>query len=288
LRPRIGWRRSAIDRALRERRAERDGKRSAMVRDSHYRAKLAHRARGLRDVDLRVDGVEDEIDARVARGDVVRVLELGCGYGTALLELRARYGARVELHGLNRVHDDGNAEILARNAADRRIFDAVPDGARDLPAIAYGDVADGLPFDDDYFDVVYSQVAWLYFGRKIDVLRETIRVLRRDGVAKIDADELRPGLPAEYARLVEIWDDGVLVPFADYLDRHGMALAAAPEGHYIRLGKVASFGADLEPVFEIDLATIDPHWDGIKCVYRRRAPPRSPQCDPPAAAGRGT
>jgi SAM-dependent methyltransferase len=258
-----------------------------MGRDSHYHAKLAHRARGLRDADLRVGGVEDEIDARIAQGHIVRVLELGCGYGTALLELRARYGARVELHGLNRAYDDGNAEILARNAADRLLFDAATDGARDLPSIVHGDIADGLPFADDYFDVVYSQVAWLYFGRKIDVLRETMRVLRSDGLAKIDADELRPGLPAEYARLVEIWDDEVLVPFAAYLDRHAMALAAAPEGHYIRFGKVASFGADLEPVFEIDLATINPHWDGIKCVYRLRPQLSSPPRDPPGAAGRG-
>jgi len=259
-----------------------------MVRDAHYRAKLAHRARGLHDVDLRVAGVTAEIDARLARGDIVRILELGCGYGTALLELRARYGTRVELHGMNRVYDDGNADILARNAADRRILDAAPDGARELPTIAYGDIADGLPFADGYFDVVYSQVAWLYFGRKIDVLRETIRVLRGDGLAKIDADELKPGLPPEYARLVEIWKGATLMPFADYLARHAMALAEAPEGHYIRVNKVASFGTDLEPVFEIDLATINPNWDGIKCVYRLQPDPSSPARDPPAADDRGT
>jgi hypothetical protein len=56
-------------------------------------------------------------------------------------------------------------------------------------------------------------------------------VLRDNGIAKIDADEVRPGLPPEYARLVEIWQDGVLVPFGDSLARHGMALAHAPEGH---------------------------------------------------------
>jgi SAM-dependent methyltransferase len=164
----------------------------------------------------------------------------------------------------------------------------VPDGARELPTIAYGDIADGLPFADGYFDVVYSQVAWLYFGRKIDVLRETIRVLRADGLAKIDADELKPGLPPEYARLVEIWKGATLMPFADYLARHAMALAEAPEGHYIRVNKVASFGTDLEPVFEIDLATINPNWDGIKCVYRLRPDPSSPARDPPAADDRGT
>ena len=205
-----------------------------MVRDAHYRAKLVHRARGLRELDAHVGGITLDIEARLERTNVVRVLELGCGYGTALLELRARYGNRVELHGLNRFSHDGNADIVARNAADHGILDSAPVDARELPTIAYGDIADGLPYPDDHFDIVYSQVAWLYFGRKLDVLREIVRVLRDDGLAKIDADELRPAVPAEYARLVEIWDEYALVPFADYVARHGMALTAAPEGCYLR------------------------------------------------------
>lgn len=257
-----------------------------MVRDAHYRAKLAHRARGLRKLDAHVGGITADIDARLSRANVVRILELGCGYGTALLELRARYGNRVELHGLNRFPHDGNAEILARNAADHGIFESLPADVRALPTIAYGDIAEGLPYPDDHFDIVYSQVAWLYFGRKLDVLREIGRVLHGDGLAKIDADELRPALPSEYARLVEIWDGGTVVPFAEYVARHGMVLTAAPEGSYLRFGKVASIAADVEPLFEIDLATINDDWDGIKCVYRLR-PPASPR-DPRAAGDRGT
>src|SRR5512142_1763286 len=88
------------------------------VRESHYREKLVHRARGLRDLDRLVGGVVDDIDAMLARRATVRVLELGCGYGTALLELRARYGGRVELHGLNRFASDGAADVLYRNALD--------------------------------------------------------------------------------------------------------------------------------------------------------------------------
>ena len=257
-----------------------------MVRDAHYRAKLAHRARGLNELDAHIGGITADIDARLSRAHVVRILELGCGYGTALLELRARYGNRVELHGFNRFPHDGNAEILARNAADHQIFQSSPIDARALPTIAYGDIAEGLPYPDGHFDIVYSQVAWLYFGRKLDVLRQIVRVLRRDGLAKIDADELRPALPAEYARLVEIWEGGALVPFADYVARHGMALIAAPEGCYLRFGKAASIATDVEPLFEIDLATINDDWDGIKCVYRLR-PPASP-IDLRAASDRGT
>ena len=131
-----------------------------MIRDEHYRAKQCHRGRGIADLERTVGGVCAEIDARLARQRMVRILELGCGYGTALLELRARYGARVELHGINRAPHDGNREILLRNAADRglAVDDCGPERA--LPAIWHADIASGLPFANDAFDLVVSQVAW--------------------------------------------------------------------------------------------------------------------------------
>ena len=237
------------------------------LREEKYRAKLAHRGRGIRDLEQRVGAVTAEIDARLARQHVVRVLELGCGYGTALVELRARYGRCVELCGINRAPGDGNPAILLRNATERGLADSVPHDVP-WPAIAYGDVAAGLPYPDASFDLVVSQVAWLYFGNKISVLREVMRVLRDDGLAQIDADEERREMPPEYRRLVEIWDGGRLLPFGDYLRRFGIGFAKAPDGTYLHFGKVARFGDDLARVCEIDTSLLHAHWDGIKCVYR--------------------
>ncbi len=239
-------------------------------RDERYRRKLPYRGRGLDDLARRTGGVVADIEERLARRDRVRVLELGCGYGTALLELGLRFGRRVELHGVNREPGDGDAEALAGHG--RRQGLVAPDADAPLPAIAFADVAAGLPYPADHFDVVYSQVAWLYFGNKIGVLREVSRVLAADGIARIDADELRPQLPAEYQRLVEIWRDGRIVPFAEYLRARGLALEAAAEGHFLRVTKVAGIGDDLVPVCEIDTALLDPHWDGVKCVYRQVVP----------------
>ena len=242
-----------------------------MLRDAHFRAKRDHRGRGVRDLDRTVGGVVADIDARLDHQDVVRVLELGCGYGTALLELRARYGRRVALYGQNRLRNDGDADVLLRNARERNLLDVGTDPAP-LPSIVHGDVAAGLPFPDATFDLVYSQVAWLYFGNKVGVVRDVMRVLRDGGVAKIDADDVRTDLPAEYARLVEIWENGTLLPFRDYVRRHGAAFEPAPDGEYLRFGKRQSFGDELEPIVEIDLADLHADWDGIKCVYRLKQP----------------
>jgi SAM-dependent methyltransferase len=137
-----------------------------------------------------------------------------------------------------------------------------------MPTISFGDAAFGLPFPDNSFDIVFSQVAWLYFGNKIGVLRDINRVLRPNGIAKIDADEVRPDLPSEYQRLVEIWQDGRLVPFGDYVRPFGMAFVPATVGEFLRFGKSVRCCEDLEQVLQIDLAQINFRWRGIKCVYR--------------------
>ncbi len=244
------------------------------MQDARYVAKMPFRTRGHADLVLRVGGVITEIDDRLGGQDVVRVLELGCGFGTVLLELRQRYGARVELHGMNRRPRDGDAESLLRNGIERGLIEPAAPRDAPLPTIAFGDVADGLPFPDRSLDLVYSQVAWLYFGDKIGVLREVIRVLRDDGMAKIDADEIRSELPPEYQRLVEIWQDGRPVPLGEYLQRYGMGFESATEGEYLRIVKAPRFGEDLALAFQLDLGEICANWNGVKCVYR--TDPRRP------------
>jgi len=234
--------------------------------EARYSRKQGHRGRGLADLHERVGDVCAEIDARLRRQKVVRVLELGCGYAIALLDLVARYGERVETYGLNLRREDGQDEILRREAARRGLDVAARGGG--LPTLVHADVAQGLPFHDDRFDVVISQVAWQYFRNKIGVLREVVRVLRSDGVGMIDADEFDAKLPPEYGRLVEIWDGGRVMPLGDYLARHGMALAATPSGRALRVAKARGFADDLVRCIEIETGSIDPRFDGIKCVYR--------------------
>jgi SAM-dependent methyltransferase len=234
--------------------------------EARYRRKQGHRGRGLADLHERVGDVSAEIEARLAARPTVRVLELGCGYANALLDLVARYGEGVETYGLNLRREDGQAEILRREAKARNIDVDVAG----LPSLLHGDVAHGVPLADASVDVVVSQVAWRYFRNKVGVLREVIRVLRPDGVGMIDADEFDAKLPPEYGRLVEIWDAGELLAFERYAAAFGMAFVPTPRGRALRLVKNASFGADLVPRVEIDANAIDERWDGIKCVYALR------------------
>lgn len=241
-----------------------------MIEESRYLLKQPFRTRGHAQLVMRAEGIFSDIDTRLQCRDRVRVLELGCGFGTVLLELRQRYGPRVDLHGINRRTRDGDIDTLLRNGYESRLIEPSVNLMTSLPMISYVDVAKGLPFPDDSFDIVFSQVSWRYFGNKVGVLREISRTLRDDGLAKIDADELRPSLPEEYRRLVEIWKNGRLIPFGEYIKAFGMSLLPTEMGEYLRFGKLRGFGDNLEPVLEINLSEIQDRWNGIKCVYRMK------------------
>lgn len=98
-----------------------------------------------------------------------RVLDLGAGYGGA-----ARYLARTQKCGvvalnLSEVENERDREINRAEHLDHLI-----------------DVVDGsfedLPFDDESFDVVWSQDAFLHSGDRAACIREAARVLKPGGV----------------------------------------------------------------------------------------------------------
>jgi SAM-dependent methyltransferase len=102
-----------------------------------------------------------------ARGDTLRLLDIGCGTGHHMAELRAR---GFETSGV-----DGSEEMLARARQ-------VNPGA-DLRA---ADV-DSLPFPDASFDYVVCIEVLRYLPDPNACLREIARVLRPGGMALVTA-----------------------------------------------------------------------------------------------------
>ena len=88
-----------------------------------------------------------------------RVLDLGCGYGFVIPELRRRSSGTVV--GLDR-----SLYALSSFVADAPVLCA--DAAR-------------LPFPTHTFDLVFSQNVLLWAKRVTDIIHECMRTLRRDG-----------------------------------------------------------------------------------------------------------
>jgi sarcosine/dimethylglycine N-methyltransferase len=100
---------------------------------------------------------------------VHHVLDLGSGYGGSARYLAASFGCRVTALNLSEVENERNREITRAHKLDGLI-----------------DVVDGsfeeVPFEDGYFDVVWSQDAFLHSGDRAQVIREAARVLKPGGI----------------------------------------------------------------------------------------------------------
>ena len=128
-------------------------------------------------------------------GKPVRLLEIGCGEGRVLLELRKLFPS-VELHGINKKPWPAmrGEESLIDTARRYGIFSA--DEARRVawPILHFYDAA-RLRFPDRYFDVVISQVSIYQFERKDLLLEEVWRVLKSGAAAFLHLDSACEGYP---------------------------------------------------------------------------------------------
>ena len=104
----------------------------------------------------------------VPLGPDVRVLDLGCGYGSAARYLAANFGCRVTGTNISEKELE-----LARSRSEEAGLDS-------LLTFEYGDFHQ-LGYPDGAFDVVWSQDAFLHAVDKMAVLSECRRVLRPGG-----------------------------------------------------------------------------------------------------------
>lgn len=250
-----------------------------MDRDRLLRLQPSH-ARSHRELMVRIGGIWGEVVDRLLDRGSVRILEIGCGFGTVLMELRRMFGDRVELYGINLGQDDGDRETCLQNAVERGLFSCEEVGGVEPPDIRFLDATRGLPFPSNQFDVVYSQVAWKHFTDKVFAFREVNRVLRADGLAKIDFRPVLKELPSAYREQVEIWDQGRPLDFWEHLGRDsGFCRRTAEKRPYLEITKSKDFAYDLGLVLLVRLDRLNPGWSGLKSVYKRYPAHLSPAGD---------
>lgn len=97
-----------------------------------------------------------------------RVLDVGAGFGGAARYLAKTYGCRVTCLNLSEVENERNREMNREQ------------GLEHLVEVVDGSFED-LPFEDNSYQVVWSQDAFLHSGDRSRVLEEVMRVLRPGG-----------------------------------------------------------------------------------------------------------
>lgn len=151
------------------------------MRIAAYAKNLDTIGRGLESFSLK-KRLLSEIRKRIKPGKIIELLEIGCGSGILLMQLRRQF-PQLKLHGLNlsKHHGIRTRQDFKINAADKSIF---LDSQKELPYIHFGDTTN-LLFKDNKFDLVVSQVTFLHVKNKAKAIEEVYRVLKPEGIALI-------------------------------------------------------------------------------------------------------
>ncbi|WP_416970854.1 class I SAM-dependent methyltransferase [Streptomyces sp. 4F14] len=233
------------------------------------------RDRGLAHAQKYLGDFETVVAARIEQQGRVRLLEAGCGYGVAMMELVRAFGDAVEVHGFNYSPVDGDERRMRTEAVERGIFTEQDLAGVTLPRITFCDASKPLPFPDGSFDFVYSQASMYLYDDKAAFLRECNRLLAPGGVARVNPslhfDE--KDAPRKYQGYWEIWDGGREVELGDHLkgvegiDLVWPAGREHPDLAYVEVRRQDELDLGLRLVASVDLNFLWHEWGGVRSVY---------------------
>jgi SAM-dependent methyltransferase len=176
--------------------------RVAAIRDKVARGNYKGRTRPLAEIDhkLAASGTTlgDAIAELLAARRPLAVLEIGFGWGPALIELAWRFRDEpVSFTGIN-LERKPPVERPADLAAVAEALELIPAeriGEFRPPAVDFYD-ATNLHFADETVDFVYSAITFRFIPDKVRVVEEVARVLRPGGRAILDIGETGWEYPA--------------------------------------------------------------------------------------------
>jgi ubiquinone/menaquinone biosynthesis C-methylase UbiE len=233
-------------------------------------AKQRFRSRDLSELELRAGSLPPLIDKFIQAGRTPGVLEVGFGFGTVLVQLEKAYGSKIVLHGINKTEDHGDWNVILWNARRLGLISESTSESFRHPNLHFCDVSEGLPFEDESFDIVFSQTSFYLFREKAFFLEEVSRILRPGGIGRIDVSPLcNSNLPVQYATLLEIWKDGREIKFWDYIALFPQfKKRMRPRGdYYLEIRHAEERDIRLKLAGSLWLPSICEDWSGTKSIY---------------------
>jgi len=226
------------------------------------------RCRGIEDYSKRIGNFYDEIEKGAEKGRV-RVLDLGCGYGNVLLDLKRLLGDKIETYGIN-LEPRWNLKLIRQFGLAEKIFTKA-DIDKNLPKLYIGESSKGLPYSSNYFDYILSVASMQYVPDKARLIEECNRVLKKDGICRIQHGFTKHNYVPEYKNHFEIWDNkGKRIDWRNYLNKFKNIQFKTEKGiwePYLILKKAKNFNLGLKLISSLDVNKINLDWWGTKSVY---------------------
>lgn len=224
------------------------------------------RAQGLEGAKGRIGDIKKYCNNLLKKKSKIKILEVGAGFGRALLELKQIFGDKIEIYGTN-YEKEFNEKLIKKYAKDN----GFPIKEKDLPKIYILDASKKLPLKGNFFDLVFCQATMQYIEDRVLFLEEVNRILTKQGIALLELQEYRGDHPKEYKNLIEIWADGKRVDVLKYLKKFKNIKIRKSKGrdwHYIVMKKKRNLNLGLKLVHAIELENeIYNGWWGIKVIY---------------------
>lgn len=241
----------------------------AKILTEREKLKLPFRGRGLSEFEKGIIPITNLIERSPKLP--FRILEIGCGFGQLLLDIRIAFGNKVELHGINLEKDSVDIDRTLRvgkyknkDMSDLNINNC---GINFI----FCDAGEYIPFSNNFFDLIISQAAIVYVNDKSKLIQEINRVLKPDGEAHLWVGFENKGNDVGYWSTLEIYKDGEAISLSNYFSQFENIDYKFKYGNStIHLTKSAKIKMDLELVSFSNLELINPKYYGFKSIYNHR------------------
>lgn len=141
--------------------------------------------------------VGEELTSHININGGMRILDLGCGMGLSTIFLAQKYGASVFA-----------ADLWISPTDNYERFKFFGIGDKVIPISV--DATKGLPFADEYFDVLFSVGAYQYFADKPDMLSSLIPFVKKGGYITISLNGIKYEFGGNIPDVMKpFWNDDV-------------------------------------------------------------------------------